>query len=80
MKLAIAFICVLLVILPFAHALVGAVTEAQGKPLPKKYFYPAWILTTLAIIGLLALLPKCSTHDVEAPNGQSATEHYEPRY
>lgn len=80
MKRAIAAIFLLLVILPITHALVGAVTEAQGKPLPKKYFYPVWILTTLLIIGLLAALPKCSTNEQIAPNGKTNTEQYESRY
>ena len=80
MKWVCCAVCLLLVVLPFTHALVKAVTEAQGKPLSKKYLYPVWILTTLAIIGLLALLPKCSNNEEEAPNGQSTTEHYEPKY
>lgn len=77
---AIAAILLLVVVLPVSHAIVGAFTEAQGKPLPKKFFYPVWILTTLAIIGLLALTPKCSSEDPTSPNGQTLEEHYEPRY
>lgn len=80
MKKAIAAIFLLLVILPITHAIVGAVTEAQGKSLSKKLFYPAWIMTTLAIIGLLALIPKCSSSELTSPSGQTQTEHYEPRH
>lgn len=80
MEWVVCFGCFLLVILPLTHALVVAFTEAQGKPLPKKYFYPAWMLTTLAIIVIFALLPKCSSIEEEAPNGKTTSEHYEPRF
>lgn len=80
MKWVACVICLLAVILPFTHALVGAFTEAQGKLIPNKHFYPIWILTTLAIIGLMALMPKCKTHENSAPSGQTDMEHYEPRY
>lgn len=66
-----------------ANALVGALTEAQGKPLPKKYHYPAVIIATIILIGLMALLSRscqCSNEELTAPNGQTTIEHYEPRY
>lgn len=66
-----------------SNALVGAFTEAQGKPLPRKYYYPAVIITTAILIGLMVLLSRscqCSNEELTAPNGQTTIEHYEPRY
>lgn len=80
MKIIVCFIGFLLFILPFSHAVVVAFEKARWKPLPKKLFYPAWALTAAAIMAIFALLPKCSSEEEIAPNGQTMMEHYEPRF
>ncbi len=66
-----------------ANALVGAFTEAHGKRLPPKYRYPAVIFTTILLFGLMLLWARScpsTSEEIIAPNGQTATEHYEPRF
>lgn len=79
-----AIVTILLFIFGYtANALVGAFTEAHDKLLPKKYHYPAVIITTAILIGLMTLLSRscqCSNEELTAPNGQTTIEHYEPRY
>lgn len=83
MKLVVVIPILLFIFGYTANALVGAFTEAQGKPLPNKYHYPAVIITTAILLGLMALWSRscqCTNEELTAPNGQTTTEHYEPRY
>ena len=80
----IAFAIGLPIILAISHAIVTSIAtaflEVKGKELSKKIYFPAVIITSLAIIGLLALLPTCSSQEDVAPNGKTTMEHYEPRW
>ena len=80
MKIVVCLICSLLFILPVSHAIVGAIEEVRWKKFPKMIFNLLWLLAAAAIIGLFCLLPKCSSSEEIAPNGQTMMEHYEPRF
>ncbi|WP_278744495.1 hypothetical protein [Muribaculum intestinale] len=67
-------------ILPFSYAIIRAIEEVRWKKFQKMIFNILWLLTTAAIIGLFSLLPKCSSSEEIAPNGQTMMEHYEPRF
>ena len=80
MKWVILWVILLSIFGFIANAIVRAFSEAHGKPLPNKYHYPLVVITMIILFGLMSLLPKCSGEELTAPNGQTSTEHYEPRY
>jgi hypothetical protein len=83
MKWAVTCVILLAILGYAAGAIVYAFTEAKGKPLPNKYRYPAVIITTAILFSLMALWAKScpsTNEELTAPNGQTTTEHYEPRY
>lgn len=66
-----------------ANALVLAFTEAQGKPLKPVIHCIVVVVVTALLIAAMELWARgcpSSNEELTSPNGETSSEHYEPRF